>query len=381
MKAWVKFDAWVNRGPFNGRDLGIYRIVYAVGTLCVVPDIQWLSQYPDSLYAAPAGPFALFAGYPPNSVLGALELLRTGALVLLGLGLWTRLSSILTAIMLVITFGLTYTLGKIDHTILLVITPLILAFANWGDRVSLDSLRRSDRPTSTPQWPMRYLALAIGLAFFVAAAMKLGTGWLSPSSQAARGYFFEYYLRHDRTSWMAEWAAVMQNRPLWEFLDWSTVLLEFAVLAAVPWWRAFRLSLALITFFHLSVFVLMNIPFSQNLIPYAAFISWSVVCRFRQSVHWKSASIGHLIGRAEGKSKLTSAASMAVAVLLTALAWLVVGGSHASQIAYGANTFTVFAGACIGLFYIVYVGVDIFRRGVGRSRQPAHGPGMRSDDK
>jgi hypothetical protein len=274
MKRLEKFDEWVRQGPFTPRDLGIYRIIYSCCALLIVPDITWLAEYPDFMFHPPLGPFQLLPGFPSLTVLVGLEALRTVLLVLVGLGVWTRFVSIATAVVLVVTYGLTYCLGKIDHTVLLVVTPLILSFANWGDRLSVDALR-GKQPQPQSQWPLRLLALAIALPFFAAAFAKLGTGWLLWSSQAAQGQFFAGFDALDRTSWLAPMAAQLKVPAAWEVLDWLTVIIESALLVTLPWWRAFRIALAFTVIFHLGVFLVMNINFATNIVVYGAFVPWA----------------------------------------------------------------------------------------------------------
>lgn len=280
MKVGEKFDDWVQRGPFTSADLGIYRIVYAIAALFTVPDISWVSDYPDFMFQAPPGPLWVLSGFPSPTVLIALEVLRSLTLIMLALGVWTRYVSIAVWLMLSLTYGLTYTLGKIDHTILLVLVPLVLAFANWGDRFSIDALRRTRDASPQRQWPLRLLALLIGWGFFAAALTKLLTGWLSPSSQAARGYFVLGFLTEDRTYLLANWVAAHDVTAVWELADWMTVGFEFSLLLALPWWRAFRTALAVATTFHLGVLLVMNIDFSHAVVAYAAFVSWGTAARW-----------------------------------------------------------------------------------------------------
>jgi hypothetical protein len=276
----VRFDRWVQRGPFTAVDLGLYRIIYAVATLLTVSDVEWVGNYPDSVINAPAGPFALLPGIPAAAVLVALEVLRSVALALLAVGLWTRWASLAVAMLLLITYGLSYSLGKVDHTILVVLTPLILSFADWGRRVSVDALLHDRDAESQSQWPLRYLALMVGLAFFAAAWLKLTTGWLSASTQAALGHSLVRFYSYDTTSWSVQWVAgTHQSRFMWEAVDWLTVLFEFAILLTVPWWRAFRIALAAAVLFHLGVYIAMGIDFSFNVVVYGAFVSWSVQLR------------------------------------------------------------------------------------------------------
>ena len=76
MRIAEKFDQWVQDGPFTPMDLGLYRIIYAVATLLTVPDIQWVTKYPDAAIHAPLGPLLLISGFPSSAVLVALEVLR-----------------------------------------------------------------------------------------------------------------------------------------------------------------------------------------------------------------------------------------------------------------------------------------------------------------
>lgn len=275
-----KFDRWVQQGPFTALDLGLYRIIYAVATLLTISDVQWVGAFPDSLIDAPAGPFQLLSGFPSPAVLILLEVLRSLALVLLAVGIWTRWVSLAVAVLLLVTYGLTYSLGKIDHTILVVLAPLILSFAHWGRRVSVDAVLNKRAAQPQAQWPLRLLALVVGLAFFAAAWVKLTTGWLSPSTQAALGHSLVRLYSYDTTSWSAQWiATTSSSRFAWELIDWLTVAFEFAILLAVPWWRAFRIAIAAAVLFHLGVYLAMDIDFSFNVVVYGAFVSWAAPSR------------------------------------------------------------------------------------------------------
>lgn len=268
-----RFDAWVAKGPFTPEDLGLYRIVYASLALLVVPDLTWLAAYPDFLLHPPLGPFQLLTGTPSANLLVGLEVVRTIVLVLLGLGVWTRWVSIAATAILVLTYGLIYSVGKIDHTILLVLTPLVLSFAHWGDRVSIDAWR-TELARPQPQWPLRLLAAMIALPFFAVAFVKAGTGWLLWTGQAVHGQFLMYYEALDRTAWLAPLAAHLESRIVWETLDWLTVLVEVALLVTLRWWRAFRIALAFVVLFHLGVFLMLNISFAFNIVVYGAFVAW-----------------------------------------------------------------------------------------------------------
>lgn len=349
-----RFDSWVQSGPFKPLDLGIYRIVYACSALAIVPNIEWLANYPDSMYQAPAGPFQLLSGFPPMAVLIGLDVARSVALVLLAIGMWVRWASFAVGALLLITYGLSYTLGKIDHTILLVLTPVILSFASWGDRLSVDSLRRRVEPRPTPQWPLRFLALAIGLAFFEAAAIKFGSGWLSLSSQAVRGHFLDNMLGNERSGWLSSTAANTRSWPLWESLDWATVIFEGSILVTVCWWRAFRIALAFATLFHFGVFMIMNIPFTPNLVVYGAFVSWgafeSARRRHLKVLETLTSKLEHYVSTVSDRT-LVAAATVS-AVVMGVVVWRLTAITNLFSIA--VDRLFICGGAALGVGYLGY---------------------------
>ncbi len=348
MKLGERFDRWVASGPFTPADLGIYRIIYAVAALLTAPDIRWISQYPDVIFNPPPGPIALFTGFPSLTVLIVLEVLRTVTLLMLGLGIWTKYVSIAAWVMMTITAGLTFCFGKVDHSILMVVVPLVFAFSGWGNRFSIDALRRSGDCPPQQQWPLRLLALLIAWAFAAAAMTKLLTGWLSFSSQSARGYFVLGYLTEDRNHLMASWIAAHDFTAVWEFTDWATVIFEFALIAALPWWRSFRTALAVATLFHLGVLFVMNIDFSNAVVAYAAFVSWGAIAQ-RMGAHRAFRSVVRLFDpNAQPLPGLPS-------YLLLGLLSLAVGG--ATWYLMGNSLVTLPTGSLFGAVFILLAGL------------------------
>ncbi|MFI5426212.1 hypothetical protein [Aeromicrobium sp. UC242_57] len=74
---------------------------------------------------------------------------------------------------------------------------------------------------------------------------------------------------------LAPLAARLDSSVLWELLDWSTVVLEPAVLVTVVSWTWFRRTLLAVVAFHVGVLLVLNIAFAANVVAYGAFVRWS----------------------------------------------------------------------------------------------------------
>jgi hypothetical protein len=257
--------------------------------------------------------------------------------------------------MLTITYGLTFSLGKVDHTILLVVVPLVLAFSGWGNRFSLDSLRFKGEPPPQRQWPLRLLALLIGWGFFAAAVTKLLTGWLSFSSQAARGYYVLGFLTEDRTHLLAGWVAAHDLGAAWELADWMTVAFELSILIALPWWRAFRITLAAAATFHLGVLLVMNIDFSNAVVAYGAFVSWGAIARWMAAVGVGKSNVNFLaMRRALFQGPAVYLFSGLLAMVVGSGSWfLMVNPVGRTPTGLIAGNLIIVVGAVIGLTYLV----------------------------
>lgn len=266
-----RFDQWVTSGPFTVTDLARFRIVFGAVGLATLFDFSWFSHFPSTMYLPPPGPFQLLSGFPPEPIAVGIEILIALAFASIAFGYRTVAAGWVATVLMVIGFGFTYSLGKIDHPILFALAPAVLGHTGWGGALSLDRLRGRSMPFR--HWPLRLLAMMIGIGFFTAGLAKLRGGWLSVETQAARREFLNFYV-DGNTGGILPWLAELQPAVLWEVADWATVLLELTLVGWVLWWRAFRVAIALITLFHLSVYVLLTISFGFNVLVYGAFVEW-----------------------------------------------------------------------------------------------------------
>ena len=373
--AWTHFDRWVDSGPFTAADLGVYRIVFASVMLLGVPRFRWVDAYPDSLFNPPPGPFAFAGGFPPHGVMLAVEIALSVALVTLALGYRTTLASVVTSALMLYGFGFGYSLGKIDHTIFAVLLPSVLLFARWGDAVSVDALLKARRhaghdaspsPVPTPQWPMRLLALLVGLGFLTAAFPKVLSGWLDPRTHAVQQTVVRQFYVNDRTELLAPYAIHVDVPLLWELADVSAVLIELAVIFAVVSWRSLRVVLACAALFHLGVLLIMNIFFGWNVLVYGAFVSWSAL-RGRRRAAGSTAEPGRSWVPIPAFETLDARlvellAILTASVLGVATWWL------RQAVVLPPTAWTVqFAGAGVAAWYLARQVFDLLRR---RPRRP-----------
>ena len=280
LTSWT--DRWIHAGSTTRTSLGRFRVLYAVYALTWTADFHWVAAFPDAMYNPPLGPMMLFGGFPPSAVLRGLEALFAVSLVAVLLGWRTRTASWTATVVGVLGFGFTYSSGKINHDILLLLLPGVISSAGWGDRASLDALarRRAGRaqvPERALQWPLRLMALMVGLSFFTAAAPKLRGGWLDPSSQAVQAFQVDQYYTQGRTDLLADFFLTLRAPLLWEAMDWATIVLEAGMVLFVLTWRGTRVAFAAATLFHVGVYLMMNINFSNNVVVYGFVAAWDRV--------------------------------------------------------------------------------------------------------
>ncbi|MCS5713720.1 hypothetical protein NVV95_04040 [Herbiconiux sp. CPCC 205716] len=344
------FDRWVLSGPFTTRDLGVYRIVFGIAALALLPNAQFLSSYPESFFNPPPGPFRLLDALPPLGVLVALELALALALALVVFGVVTRVASIAAGLLMIVLFGLSYSFGKIDHTIFLPLVALLVVWAGWGSAYSIDS-SVSDAARPPRQWPMRLLALLIGVGFATAAAPKVLGGWLRPGTQATEGHYWYELLIDGRDAAFAPLFGNITTPVFWEPLDWITILLEGGILLSVINWRAFRILISFAAVFHVGVLVMMNILFTTNVVAYAAFVPWGLAVAWLRD---RGVRAPHLSPRA-----WIVMASVGVP-LLALCAWLL-SISLPLEVENGIKLTIIIVGGLVGAAYLVSQAVALVR--------------------
>ena len=198
--AWRRF--WF--APADPRPLGLCRfLLFGYVLLRLSPEVAttaWSTVTP-ALWL-PTHLFKALRLVPVSpGVLGVLDLLWIGSLLLACLGLFSRASTGAALLLGVYLLGLPQCFGKVDHwSGLLVLVMLVLALARCGDALSIDSwlasrrVRRSGGSVPQPlwsgeyRWPIQMVRLSMVLVFFAAGVAKLRFGrgaWFDSANMAA----------------------------------------------------------------------------------------------------------------------------------------------------------------------------------------------------
>jgi len=250
----------------------LFRIIYGalvIATLLLLrPD--WLTWYgvhgwvslPTALKLEPGNRLNLFAIIPQSdSWINALFWFALGSAVLLTIGLFTRINSILVFVFLTSIQQRNLYITHGGDTFLR-LAGFFLIFAPAGAAFSVDRLiriRRGKEPAvieARRPWAQRMIQIQLSLLYFVTFLMKIkGAPWLQGSA-----LFYVYHLDELKRFPLPNWLF----KPIMLKLgSWSALALEFS-LGVLIWVRDFRyvlLSMGLL--FHLWLEYSLNIPLFQ----------------------------------------------------------------------------------------------------------------------
>ena len=279
-------QAIVNHALFRAyrttdRDLAIYRILFAAYLLLTyVPHALRVGHWPQAFFNPPPGAPSLLAGFPSPWAVWSVNGLFLFAVAALLAGWHTRLASLGTALALCTLNTWYYSTGKINHDILLIAIPAVLAWSTWGRALSLDATR-GDVTTTRARLrngaPVAFAVLIIALAMLTAGLIKIYSGWLSLDASAVFSHLAPYRYAFGRDTMASEWLVLYLPAPLWEIADWATVALECGFILCAPSRVAMRIILATACFFHLGVWLTFDITFTNNIVAYAVLVPWATL--------------------------------------------------------------------------------------------------------
>ena len=273
---WRRYEWAIDHGyPATPSAMAFYRIAFAAYVLAVrpLPPIRWIAAYPDDFYAPPPGLAQIWGGSPSGVAVTVLAygVLLAAALLLVGWRTpWTSLS---LGVMGILANSAYFSFGKIEHTILVWVIPIVFSFSGWGAALSLD--QRSGRgPRSTPTSSSRAifsLGVMLAIAFCTAAVPKILSGWLSFDTSMTKLHFVLFQHQLERDQYLSSLFARIDSVVVWEAIDWATVLFESAIVVTILWPVVQRRMALVAWVFHLSVLLIMNIGFVGTIPVYPAF--------------------------------------------------------------------------------------------------------------
>lgn len=321
LKHWI-FDTYT----VSSDGLGLYRIIASLFILFfLIPGMgfehyRYLSSLPADFYNPPPGPMMLFDGFPPFIVFQVIYVLVVVSVLAMMVGYRTKTASILSGIFILILQGFIYSIGKVNHEILVPLVPVLMAFSHWDRSFAVDSLLASKKQSHEPvaSWPLVLLSVFIGFMMFTSGWPKILGGWFDPSTHAVKAHLFNQFFVHQREAFLAGYAIQINSDLFWEFLDWATIIFEIGFLIAIRKSKWFKLFLVIAVFFHFSSKMLLNISFLPNFLAYAAFLNWGMIYKSNKSLYQQ------LTGAEEKKARRKSVVVfvMMVIVLFSILKWI-----------------------------------------------------------
>ena len=225
--------------------LAIYRIVFAIAYLTVGPGpYAWLGGVPKAFFDPPALSLAsLFSSFPSETFFVLLETITCCSLACLAIGLMTSTATLTLLACTVVGNSFHYSLGKIDHGIMIECVLFAMLFAGWGASLSVDRLisrKRSLPPTQSSLW-----LLAIFVAFgFLTAGLPKAASWidLDVSTSGFLAWLYNCYYNAGSDKLLAPLALRVRPLWLWEIADVCAVVFELGFLVALfrrkyfCWW-------------------------------------------------------------------------------------------------------------------------------------------------
>lgn len=275
-------DRWIFHS-YSGtpEGLGIFRIVFSSFLLFfLIPGngmahFEFLSAIPADFFNPPPGPLRLLESYPEFIVFRLLRLVIILSSVAMMLGFFTKKASILAGLTVLLLQGGIYSVGKVNHEILIGMVPLVMAWSNWGAAYSVDEFGGQVSKRKIETWPITLLSVFLAFMMFTAGFPKILGGWLDISTQATQGHLMNQYFENGRQALLAS-AAVKADAPIfWELLDWVTVIFETGFLFVLWKPRLFKIFVGLAVLFHFSTMMILNIAFLPNFAVYALFLNWT----------------------------------------------------------------------------------------------------------
>ena len=220
---------------------------------------------------------------PETGTVTTLSTLLQVAALFATLGILTRITAPMTAILAIYVLCVPNLFGKVNHYHQILWIPLILSASPCGDALSVDAViarirgQRGWVPQRSTAYgtPLRAAALTLGIIYFFPGLWKLwaaGFDWFSAENMR----LMLWHKWAERPDWLPPFRIDGHPMLLW-LTGFGTILLElsFIVLMGRRWTRT--LAVVAGVGFHASVMIFMNINFYTLVCTYVVLIDWAAL--------------------------------------------------------------------------------------------------------
>ena len=250
----------------DGSSTSYRRIFSLVALIMFIPDSLFLSELPDALFDPPRlSPFVFLSGYPGYWFLLILHLFIILGLLFIGLDRHIKLSGIVVTISFLILDGYRYSLGKVDHGILLPVTIFFFSLVNW---------KKHSKDSILPIPAETLIAVFIAFGMFTAGIQK-AIIWIDFDStqNGFISWFFNGYFQMDRSHLLSGWIFNAPNLLL-ELFDYTAVLFELSpfIILLTGNKKLWKYWLIVACAFHTANLLFLNISFHFHLLIYLAYL-------------------------------------------------------------------------------------------------------------
>jgi len=258
------YDRIIVNTKISTINLAIYRIFIGMFLLLFPFNFIWIGELPSGLFMP--GVLTLgknFSSFPPSIFFQITTILIIISSVAILLGLKTRVFFILLSLLLIINYSFQFSLGKIDHnSILLISFFIVMSFTNSGAKMAI----LPDMKSKSGNLAIAILALIIVFGFFTAGVPK-AINWIdfNLSESGIYAWYFDGYYGANRNRLFAH---LFHYIPIWfaEIMDYFTVVFELSgiifLLKGRKWWIGY---LFMLSTFHLFNTLFFNIDYINHL--------------------------------------------------------------------------------------------------------------------
>lgn len=235
------------------------QILLGTFLLLFMSTLGYYGDLPHLLYDPPRLSLMNFwSSFPASEFILFLELLLIVLILLLLLDIKPIICGVLLAVVMILYNGIGYTLGKVDHAIMMPLTIFVMSLAGW----------KGKRLFNIP--PESLLAVLLSFGMFTAGIQKM-IYWVDfdTSTNGFLSWYVNGYYNYGRTHMLADYVL---GWPLWiyELADYAAVFLEltpFIVLMIGKKWL-WKMWLLIVAIFHVANLLFLNISFEYHTVIY-----------------------------------------------------------------------------------------------------------------